>query len=397
MIQYTLPPKATAQKGSFIREIFERGQGIPGFISFGIGNPASEAIPVKIIQQAFAEVVNNQPLDILQYGPMVGSTRLAEQIVERLVTKKNMPKEGQGILISSGSGHCLGLVPRTLCSEGDEVFMDEYTFTNGISAPKSAGAVPVAVAMDDDGMIPEALEEAAKSGKGKYIYLIPNFQNPTGITMSEERRRAIYEVAKKHNLFIYEDDPYGELRFTDTIIPSFKEMDTEDLVLYAGSFSKTLSAGLRVGFLYGPEAIINAIQSIKSASDGQMPMVTQLVVSKVLDTIDYDEHLKQVSSVYKEKYDIMSAALNSYASNKIKLTNVQGGMFTWMTLPDHVDPDAFFNACMDAKVGIITSAAFSTKGLTTGNSFRLSFSYPTKEKIEEGARILGEVTKRFCD
>lgn len=397
MIQYTLPPKATAQKGSFIREIFERGQGIPGFISFGIGNPASEAIPVEAIQKAFAEVVTEQPLDILQYGPMSGSARLADQIVERLVTKKNMPKEGQGILISSGSGQCLGLVPRTLCSEGDEVFMDEYTFTNGISAPKTAGAVPVAVAMDDDGMLPEALEEVAKSGKGKYIYVIPNFQNPTGITMPEERRRAIYEVAKKYNLFIYEDDPYGELRFTDKKIPTFKEMDTEDLVLYAGSFSKTLSAGLRVGYLYGPEAVINAIQSIKAAADGQMPLVTQLVVSKVLDSIDYEDHLQRVSSIYKEKYEILASTLATYGSDKVKLTKALGGMFVWMTLPDTVDPDAFFEACMEAKVGIITSAAFSTKGLTSGNSFRLSFSFPTKEKIEEGAKILGEVTKRFCD
>ena len=148
--------------------------------------------------------------------------------------------------------------------------MDAYSFTSGINAVRNVGAKAVGIAMDDFGMIPEALEEQAKKGKGKYIYLIPNFQNPTGITMPLERRKAIYAIAAKYNLFIYEDDPYGEIRFTDNIVPTFKEMDTDNRVIYAGSYSKTLSAGLRVGFLYGPKQAIDAIQALKNNQDGQM-------------------------------------------------------------------------------------------------------------------------------
>ena len=141
--------------------------------------------------------------------------------------------------------------------------MDAYTFSSGINAVRNAGAIPVGIAMDEDGMIPEALAEAAKSGKGKYIYLIPNFQNPTGITMPSERRHAIYEVARQYDLAIYEDDPYGEIRFTDTIEPTFKSFDVDNRVVYAGSYSKTIAAGLRVGYLYGPAEIIDPIQVLR--------------------------------------------------------------------------------------------------------------------------------------
>ena len=188
---FQIPDRAVMKGPNFIRKVFERGAGIPGFISFGIGNPASEAIPVEQIQEAFDHVVHTNPIEILQYGPMAGDAHLAEQTVERLVKVRHMPTKGQQILISIGAGQDLGLVPRTLCEPGDEVFMDAYSFTSGINAVRNVGAEAVGIAMDDFGMIPEALEEAAKKGKGKYIYLIPNFQNPTGITMPLERRKAI--------------------------------------------------------------------------------------------------------------------------------------------------------------------------------------------------------------
>ena len=380
---------------NFIRKVFERGAGIPGFISFGIGNPASEAIPVEAIQEAFDHVVHTNPIEILQYGPMAGDARLAEQTVERLVKVRHMPTEGQQILISIGAGQDLGLVPRTLCEPGDEVFMDAYSFTSGINAVRNVGAKAVGIAMDDFGMIPEALEEQAKKGKGKYIYLIPNFQNPTGITMPLERRKAIYAIAAKYNLFIYEDDPYGEIRFTDNIVPTFKEMDTDNRVIYAGSYSKTLSAGLRVGFLYGPKQAIDAIQALKNNQDGQMPLVTQRVVSRLLDVIDYDAQIKHVSTVYKEKADLMMQTLRMHGSDKVHFVEPTGGMFLWLTMPDGVDCDAFFEACMEHKVGIVPGAAFAADGVPAGQSFRFSFTFPSKEQIVAGMTIVGQLTKSF--
>lgn len=396
-MSFKLPNKSTSEGPNVIREVFERGAGITGFISFGIGNPASEAIPVEIIQHIFNEVVNSNPIELLQYGPMNGDQHLREQTVEHLLTKRNMPKEGQEILLSTGSGQCLGLVPRTICSDGDEVYMDAYTFTSGINAVHNAGAVPVGIEMDDDGMIPAALEAAAKSGKGRYIYLIPNFQNPTGLTMPLERRKAIYEVACKYDLFIYEDDPYGEIRFTDEAVPTFKSMDKENRVLYAGSYSKTVAAGLRVGFLYGPAHLIEAIQGVKNNSDGQMPLVTQRVVSRMLDTIDYDEQLKNVSRIYKEKCQLMLDTFDKFGTAEVKLTRPSGGMFIWMTMPDRVDSNAFFEACMEKKVGIIKSSAFATPGTPEGKSFRLNYTFPTKEDIAAGMEIVGKLAKKFCE
>ncbi len=395
-MSFSIPERSRLKGPNFIRQVFERGAGIPGFISFGIGNPAPEAIPVEVIQVAFDNIIHNNPMQLLQYGPMQGDAHLAEQTVDRLVNTHHINPEGQEILISIGAGQLLGLVPRTVCEPGDEVYMDAYTFTSGINAVRNTGAIAKGIAMDQDGMIPEALEEATKSGKGKYIYLIPNYQNPTGITMPLERRKAIYEVASKYDLFIYEDDPYGEIRFAGEYVPTFKSFDTENRVLYAGSYSKTLSAGLRVGFLYGPKEVIDTIQVLKNNCDGQMPLVTQRVVSTVLDTVNYDEQIENVRTVYKMKCDAMLETFRAFASSKVTITEPTGGMFAWMTMPDDVDCDVFFEAAMDKNVGIVRGGAFAADGVEYGQSFRLSYTVPTVEEIKKGMEILGNLTKEFC-
>ncbi|MDU2570495.1 MAG: PLP-dependent aminotransferase family protein [Veillonella sp.] len=369
-MSFSLPERVTLKGPNFIREVFERGVGVEGFISFGIGNPAPEAIPVEIIEKAFDEVVHSNPMSLLQYGPMQGDARLAELTLERLVKTHKMNPEGQGLIISNGAGQLLGLVPITVLEPGDEVYMDEFTFTSAINS--------------------------VRSGKGKYIYLIPNFQNPTGITMPLERRKEIYAIASKYDLFIYEDDPYGEIRFAGEYIPTFKSFDTENRVLYAGSYSKTLSAGLRVGFLFGPAKVIETIQALKNNTAGQMPLVTQKVVAKVLDTIDYDAHLENVRKVYKTKCDALLDAFNKYASSKVKLTQPTGGMFAWMTMPEDVDCDEFFETCMNRNVGIIKCGAFAADGAGEGHAFRLSYTVPTVEEITKGMEILGALTKEFC-
>ena len=273
-MSFSLPERVILKGPNFIREVFERGVGVPGFISFGIGNPAPEAIPVKVIEDAFDFIVHDNPMGLLQYGPMQGDARLAELTLQRLSKVHHMNLEGQGLIISNGAGQLLGLVPITVCEPGDEVYMDDYTFTSAINSVRNMGAKAVGIKTDEFGMIPSELEKAAQSGKGKYIYLIPNFQNPTGITMPLERRKEIYAIASKYDLFIYEDDPYGEIRFAGEHVPTFKSFDTENRVLYAGSYSKTLSAGLRVGFLLGPEDVIGTIQALKNNTAGQMPLVT---------------------------------------------------------------------------------------------------------------------------
>ena len=393
---FKLPERSISKGPNFIRDVFERGAGIPGFISFGIGNPAGEVVPVKEIQAAFDHIVHINPLEILQYGPMQGDAKLAEQTLHRLVHVHHMPTENQQLLLSIGAGQDLGLVPRTVCDAGDEVYMDAYTFTSAINAVRSVGAKAVGIPTDGDGMIPEALEEAAKSGKGKYVYLIPNFQNPTGITMPLERRKAIYDIARAYDLFIYEDDPYGEIRFGGERVPTFKEMDADNRVLYAGSYSKTISAGLRVGFLYGPSEVIQAIQVMKNNCDGQMPLVTQRVVSHLLEHIDYDEQIQKVCKVYQEKCRVMLDTFRQYGSSQVHLTEPTGGMFIWMTLPDHVDCDDFFEEAIARKVGIVKSGAFAADGVPYGQHFRLSYTVPSLEDIRKGMQIIGELTREYC-
>ena len=341
-------------------------------------------------------MVHSNPMSLLQYGPMQGDARLAELTLRRLVKTHKMNPEGQGLIISNGAGQLLGLVPITVLEPGDEVYMDEFTFTSAINSVRNMGGKALGIKTDEHGMIPSELEKAAQSGKGKYIYLIPNFQNPTGITMPLERRKEIYAIASKYDLFIYEDDPYGEIRFAGEYIPTFKSFDTEDRVLYAGSYSKTLSAGLRVGFLFGPSKVIEAIQALKNNTAGQMPLVTQKVVAKVLDTIDYDEHLDNVRKVYKMKCDALLNAFDKYASSKVHLTKPTGGMFAWMTMPAEVNCDDFFEACMDSNVGIIKCGAFAADGAGEGHAFRLSYTVPTVEEITKGMEILGALTKEFC-
>lgn len=395
-MSFSLPERVTLKGPNFIREVFERGVGVPGFISFGIGNPAPEAIPVRIIEDAFDTVVHDNPMSLLQYGPMQGDSRLAELTLERLEKVHHINLDGQGLIISNGAGQLLGLVPITVLEPGDEVYMDDYTFTSAINSVRNMGGKALGIRTDEYGMIPEELEKAAQSGKGKYIYLIPNFQNPTGITMPLERRKAIYDIASTYDLFIYEDDPYGEIRFSGESVPSFKSFDTDNRVLYAGSYSKTLSAGLRVGFLLGPEDVISTIQALKNNTAGQMPLVTQKVVAHVLDTIDYDEHLENVRAVYKAKCDAMLKVFKEKGSSKVQLTEPTGGMFAWMTLPDSVDVDAFFEAAMERNIGIIKCGAFAADGVGDGHSFRLSYTVPTIADIEKGMDILCALTREFC-
>ena len=229
-MEYRFPEKVMGKRDSMIREIAEKGRTIPGFLSFALGNPASESIPVERLQQCAARVFAEDPMSVLQYGPMEGDQKLAAWIRNRLTGVKKLPEEGQRLLLLTGSGKALGLVPRTLCAEGDRAFCDAFTFPNSFNSVKNVGGVPIGIPMDEKGMIPEALEREAAKGGGKYLYLIPNFQNPTGMTMPLDRRKELYEVARKYDLIIYEDDPYGEIRFAGEPVFPIKSLDKDGRV-----------------------------------------------------------------------------------------------------------------------------------------------------------------------
>ena len=385
------PSKVTESVPSIIREVMDRGATIPGFVSLAMGNPAKEAIPTEVILESIREIISENPMAFLQYGPQVGYAPLLEWIKNYLVNSKNF-REDNKVLLIPGSGVGLGLMPRCFCNEGDEVYIDEFSFTNGINAVKSAGAKAVSIKMDKDGMIPGELERYAKSGKGKYIYLIPNFHNPMGMTMSFERRKEIYEIAQKYDLLIYEDDPYGDIRFKGEHIPAIKSIDVDDRVIYAGSFSKTLSAGLRVGYLYVSDKFFKTMLATKTSMDGQSPLFNQMIVYRSLQKLDFPEYIKGVSEIYGKKCEIMVNALRKYCKDKIKFVEPFGGMFIWIELPEQVCGVEVFDKCIERGVGIVRSVGFATHFKNNpGNAFRLNYTFATDEDIEKGVKILGEV------
>ena len=392
---YPYPEKSLLELKSLIRAVTERGSNIPGFISFALGSPAPECIPVDLMRQAYLDVFDQDPMAVLAYGPQIGDIRLRNWIIDYMAARQNCPSVGQDVVMLTGSGQGLRLAPHTLCDDGDEVYLDLFTYPNATYAAHYLGAKPVAIEGDDDGMLPDKLEEAARSKKGKLIYLIPNFQNATGRTMPLKRRKEIYEVAKKYHLAIYEDDPYGEIRFSGDHIPSFKSFDSEDLVIYSGSFSKTLSAGLRVGFLFGPEAMMKKITAVKN-TDGQAPLYNQKIIFRALELIDLDAHIRQLRETYGRKCRLMEQALKSSGSSQCRILVPDGGMFMWVEIPETVDIDAMSDAMIEAGVGPVKSAAFTSDLSRPGHAFRLNYSAPSETDIEKGASLFGQVTRLFC-
>lgn len=391
------PAKSTSATTSLIRVIADRGAQIEGFIPLAMGNPAAEAIPTEVILEATREVLEGNPMLILQYGPAAGYAPLRQWIENYLVEKKGLCLDGHSLVMLGGSGQGLGLVPRTLCEEGDIVFTDEFTFPGGTNAIRGGGQVVKGIKMDEYGMIPEELDKAAKQGGGKYVYLIPNFHNPMGMTMPLERRKELYKVACENDLWIYEDDPYGDIRFAGTAIPSFKSFDVENRVILAGSFSKVLAAGIRVGYLFASDEFAKVL-NVNKMSDGQAPILNQMIVYNSMAKLDYDEYIAGVSAVYGRKCKVMMDAMRKYCSDKVKFTDPEGGMFAWMELPETVDATAFHEACMNKGVGIVPSEAFATDPENNpGHGFRLNYTFASDEKIEEAIHIMGDLTREFCD
>ena len=333
-------------------------------------------------------------MSILQYGPATGDHKLLAWIKNRLVRRKGAPEKGNKAMLLAGSGKGLALVPRTLCTEGDAAFCDAFSYPNSFNCMRNAGVVPIGVPADEAGMIPELLEEKARQTPGKYLYLIPNFQNPTGRTMPLERRKEIYRIAQKYDLIIYEDDPYGEIRFRGEEIPSIKSLDTDGRVLYAGSFSKTLSAGLRVGFLYGPDALIDKLISVKDA-DGQDPLYSQKIIVRCLEKMDYDAHLKSISEVYARKCGLITRGLREHCPDVCRFSSPDGGMFVWVTLPEGTDVIRLNDALIGAGVGAVRSKAFSVMPEDPGHAFRLNFSAPSDTDIRKGTEIFGQTIRKY--
>lgn len=396
-MNYKFSDRAKNAKPSLIRQISARAAGNPDFISLSIGNPAYESFPVKELREMNDLVYERNSVEALQYGPTEGWPAFQQQIKDRLQKTKGIDPAGNNIIVTTGSQQGLDLMPRVFCNEGDVVLVESFTYLGALGAMRGFCAKPLAVKMDADGINLEAMEEALKTVKNiKYLYLVPNFQNPSGITIPLEKRKKIYDLACKYDILIYEDDPYGELRYTGSAVPAIKSFDTEGRVIYAGSFSKVLAAGLRVGFLCCADEIWGKMVSCKGNMDSGSNITSQLIASYYIEKFDLDEHIEKVRALYSVKCATMKESLDKYLAPGCTRTDPDGGMFIWVTLPDYVDEKKVFEDALDAAVGVIPSLAFAPDEDNPGKSFRLCFSSPTIDQIKEGCRRFGDVTKKHC-
>ena len=391
-MNYTFADRVGTLQPSVIREILKFSS-VPGMISFAAGNPAPEACPIEQITEISARIYAERPIDALQYSVTEGYQPLRDAVRERY---SFLFGENDQILITSGAQQVMELTTKSLCNEGDTIICEAPTFIGSLNAFRSLNTHLVGIPMEEDGMNLNALEDALKNNDNvRFIYCIPNYQNPSGIVTSLEKRKAIYELAKKYGTMILEDNPYGETRFAGDVIPTIKSMDTDGIVAYAGTFSKVISPGLRVGYAIAPAPLISKMTVCKQVSDVHTPIYSQLVVHEFMTKYDYDAHLAGLGDIYRKKSDLMTSLLDLELAPRVSYVRPTGGLFIWCTLPDQIDMLDFAKQAVARNVAVVPGNAFLVNESDPCNSIRLNYSTPTDEQIEKGMRILGELLSEY--
>lgn len=397
-MDYKFSDKVSGLKASAIREILKYTSD-PEVISFAAGNPAPEAFPKEAIAEISAELLKNDPVLALQYSITEGYTPLRDYLKNWMSEKNCFHPEFDDLIITSGGQQANELSCKVLLNEGDTLLCESPSFIGSLNAFRSYNVNLKGIDMDEDGINIEKLENALKTEPNvKILYLIPNFQNPTGRTMSLAKRKAVYELACKYDFIILEDDPYGELRFAGETIPSIKSMDTEGRVIYSSTFSKLISPGFRTGYVSAPTAIIQKIVVCKQVSDVHSNIWAQVVSHRFMSSVNREEHFNKLRAIYKEKCELMCSLIESGFSKKITYTKPEGGLFIWCTLPEGCDMNAFCTkAVKDYKIAVVPGNSFSIDENEVSHSFRLNYSTPTNEQIKKGMDILAKMTREMLD
>ena len=397
-MNYKFSDKVGTLKASAIREIL-KFTSVPGVISFAAGNPAPEAFPAQKIAEISAQILQDDPILALQYSITEGYTPLRDQLKQQMAAKNCFNPDIDDLIVTSGAQQANELSCKVLLNEGDTLICEAPSFIGSINAFKSYNVNLVGVELEEDGINHEKLEETIKTEKNvKLLYLIPNFQNPTGRTMSLEKRKAVYELACRYDFIILEDNPYGDLRFEGEDIPAIKSLDTEGRVIYTGTFSKILSPGFRTGYVSAPAEIIQKIVVCKQVSDVHSNIWAQLVCHRFMNEVDMQQHFEGLRKIYKEKCDLMCSYIDSGFSKKITYSKPEGGLFIWCTLPEGCDMPAFCTkAVKDYKIAVVPGSAFCISESDKTSSFRLNFSTPTNQQISDGMEILANMTREMFD
>lgn len=380
-------------KASEIREILKLTLN-PEIISFAGGLPAPEMFPIEEIKQVSVEVLEEMGTKALQYGTTEGHTPLREKIAKRM-EKFGIKTTANNILITSGSQQGLDLTGKVFLDPGDVVLCESPSYLGALGAFKQYQPEFVEVPTDDDGMIMEDLEEIIKTNdRIKIIYVVPDFQNPSGRTWSVERRKKLIELANKYNLPIIEDNPYGELRFEGEIPPSVKSFDTEGRVVFLGTFSKTFCPGFRLGWTCADNELITKYILIKQGVDLQTSTISQLQLDRFLDKYDLDKHIEKIIDVYRRRRDLMIKTMKEEFPEEVKFTEPEGGLFTWAVLPKHINARELAKKAIEKKVAFVPGGSFFPNG-GNENTMRINYSNMDEEKIVIGIKRLAEVIKEM--
>ena len=393
-MEYKFSKKLAELKPSAIREIF-KSLADPTIISFAAGNPSPESFPVEDLSRLSAEIFAEQASFALQYGITEGYAPLREAIAERQKVRfgETMVRDTDTTLVVTGGQQGLELACKAFCNEGDAIICENPSFIGALNAFRSNGVQTIGVEMKNDGISLEKLEETLKNTKNaKILYLIPTFQNPAGTCMCLEKRLAVLELAKKYGIVILEDNPYGELRFAGEDIPTIKSLDSDGLVIYCSSFSKILSAGMRVGFVIAPNEIASKMVVAKQVEDVHTNLFFQMLCHKFITTCDLDAHIAKINELYRHKCNLMLECIDKYIpADKVTFTRPEGGLFIWGTVKNCEDASFVVKKAIEKKVAVVPGTAFNCDTEAPSPSFRLNYSTPSDEQIVEGIKRLGEV------
>lgn len=380
-------------KASEIRELLKLTQR-PEIISFAGGLPAPELFPLEAVEKAMTETIEKQGAKALQYGPTEGYDPLRKHIVE-LMKGTAIEADYQDILVTNGSQQGLDFAGRVFLNEGDYVITESPSYLGAISAFKAYQCNFLDVETDKDGMKMDKLEETIKEhgDRVKMIYVIPDFQNPSGKTWSMERRKQLLEIAKKYDLPIIEDNPYGMLRFEGEILPSIYSMDTDGRVIFLGTFSKILIPGFRLGWVCASPEILKRFILCKQGADLQASTINQIAAANLMDEFDIFAHIENLKVVYKKRRDAMMNAMEKYFPAGVEYTYPTGGLFTWVELPENINTKELGMKAIEHNVAFVPGGSFFPNA---GNEhcMRVNYSMMNEEKIEEGIKRLGALIEQ---
>lgn len=378
---------------SEIREILKM-MNDPDLISFAGGIPNPETFPVQAIIEIVQGVLKNNPVEALQYGVTEGHMPLRETLAE-MMGSRGVECSAENILVTSGATQIIDLCSQVFLQEGRHVITESPSFLASLLDFKSYSAVIDDIQMDEDGIMMDLLQEhLARLRKGgihpTVLYVIPNFQNPTGVTLSEQRRRKLIDLAEEFDLMIIEDDPYGQLRYEGSEVPPIKSFDESGRVIYASTFSKILSPGMRVGWVVAHPDVVHKLTIMKQTTDVHTNMLCQRIADEYVSGGYLDKQLALTRGLYGRKQKVMLAALDRFFPKEAKWTHPEGGMFLWATLPKKVDTLQLLPKAIEKKVAYVHGRLFYPNG-GGGNEMRLNFTHAEDKLLTEGIGRLGSL------